>query len=59
MITTLSDRSGVVSGSRLQASSSTVVEFEVAYMGKVPLTASGSVLKYVIGSCLTPPTVAF
>ena len=36
-----------------------VVSLLVAKIGKVPLTGSGNVSKYVIGSCATPCTVAF
>lgn len=47
------------SGSGLHASSAMVVFVDVAYTGSAPVILKGSVWKYVIGSCRTPPTVAF
>lgn len=57
--TTEPERSGVLSGRALQASSTTVVSLLVAKTGRVPLIGRGNVAKYVIGSCATPCTVAF
>lgn len=57
--TTNFDRSGVVSGSGLHASSGTVMSVEVAKIGSSPVTGRGKVAKYVMGSCATPCTVAF
>lgn len=58
-ITTKPLKSGVLSGNGLQASSTTVGSLLVAKMGRVELTGKGKVLKYVIGSCVMPWTVAF
>lgn len=52
-------KSGVLSGNGLQASSTTAGSLLVAKMGRVELTGKGKVLKYVIGSCVMPWTVAF
>ena len=52
-------KSGVLSGRGSHASSTTVGSVLVANTGKVPFTGSGNVSKYVMGSCVTPCTVAF
>ena len=53
------DKSGVLSGRGLHASSTTVVSVEVAKIGRLPVMLRGKVAKYVMGLCWTPPTVAF
>lgn len=43
----------------MHASSTIVVEVEVAKIGRLPVMLRGKVAKYVMGLCWTPPTVAF
>lgn len=46
MIVTNFDRLGVLAGSGLQASSTTVISVDVAKIGKFPVTLNGNSSKY-------------